>query len=98
MVRLPRSMESAAAPAATRHEVVSVANSSTGMNAIHIKGHAGFMPFPASSSPAVVRTARVAASIGRLSTKAIEVSPEGTLVQRTELFFVLGHTATQIQH
>ena len=39
MVRLPRSMESAATAAATRHEVVSAASSSTGMNAIHVKGH-----------------------------------------------------------
>ena len=87
-------MESAAAPAATRHEVVSAASSRTGIGAIHMTGHNGFMPFPASNSTAVERTARVAKSVGRLSTKATEVSPEGTLVKRTELFFTLGHTAT----
>src|SRR5581483_1119278 len=98
MVRLPRSMESAAAPAATRHEVVSAANSRTGMNAIHIKGHTGFIPFPASNSAAVERIAMIARSVGRLSTKAIEVSPEGTLVKQTELFFALGQATTQIEH
>ena len=71
MVRFPSSIESAAAPAARSGEVVSAASSTTGIGAIHMNGHRGFMPFPASNRAAVERTARVAKSMGRSSTKGI---------------------------
>src|SRR4051812_34298121 len=98
MVRLPRSIESAAPAAATRHEGVSAASSRTGMGATHMIGHTGFIPFPISNIVAVARTARIEKSAKRLSAKAMKVSPEGTLEKRTELFFTLGHAAAEIEH
>jgi hypothetical protein len=69
----------------------------TGTNAIHIKGHTGFMPFPASSSSVVAMTAGAAASRGRLRTKAIEVSPERALVKCSELLLTLVDAASEIE-
>src|SRR5690348_4442883 len=98
MVMLPKSIESAAPAAATRHDGVTAARSRTGIGATHINGHNGFIPFPTSNSTAVERAARIEKTAGRLSAKAMKVSPEGTLEKRTEFLFTLGHAAAEIEH
>src|SRR5580692_2689727 len=91
-------MPSAAAAPAIHHESASMANSSTGNGATHMKGHTGLSPFPIDNRAAVERTATRAASRGCLRTKSMKVSPEGTLIKLSKLFLREADAPAEIQH